>query len=73
MDEAASRGWNTSQKRQHFLIAAVTEGYGNNSNSDGGAIQVGTSSSRVLAICRRQKGYISYYLTVQVIVTSHHA
>lgn len=28
MDEATSGGWNASQKRKRFLIAAVTEGYG---------------------------------------------
>ena len=27
MDEATSGGWNASQKRKRFLIAAVTEGY----------------------------------------------
>jgi hypothetical protein len=26
MDEATSGGWNASQKRKRFLIAAVTEG-----------------------------------------------
>jgi hypothetical protein len=28
MDEAASGGWNASQKRKRFLIATGTEGYG---------------------------------------------
>lgn len=29
MDEATSGGWNASKKRKRFLIATVTEGYGN--------------------------------------------
>ena len=58
MDEAASRGWNTSQKRKRFLIATGTEGYRSittlrRSSSGGATAHTPARQKTTSSVCKR--------------------